>query len=73
MQYGERAPHWQCAGCREPIGGLQALDLADGSCVHLDGTHGLSCLLSFGKRWRREAAAGLRALGLYPPVDFELL
>ena len=27
MQYGERVPHWQCAGCREPIGGLPALIL----------------------------------------------
>jgi hypothetical protein len=70
MQYGERVPHWRCAGCREPIGRLAALDLADGNRVHLD--H-LDCLLSFGERWRSEAAAGLRALGLDPPVDAEPL
>jgi hypothetical protein len=72
MQYGERAPHWQCAGCHEPIGGLAALDLADGNRVHLDGAHGLDCLLSFGECWRAEATAGLRTLGLDPPPEPEL-
>ena len=72
MQYGECAPHWQCAGCREPIGGLSALDLGDGNRVHLDGAHGLDCLLAFGERWRSEATAGLRALGLDTPPDFRL-
>jgi hypothetical protein len=71
MQYGERPPYWQCAGCREPIGGLAALDLGDGNRVHLDDAHGLGCLLAFGERWRGEATAGLRALGLDPPTDFE--
>jgi hypothetical protein len=68
--HGARVPEWQCAGCGEPIGGLAALDLADGNRVHIDK---LDCLLSFGERWRGEAAAGLRALGLEPPADFELL
>jgi hypothetical protein len=56
--HGARVPEWQCAGCGEPIGGLAALDLADGSRVHLDR---LDCLLSLGERRRREATAGLRA------------
>ena len=68
-RYGRRWPTWQCAGCSEPIGGLAALDLADGNRVHLDK---LDCLLSFGERWRSEAAAGLQALGLDPPPDAEL-
>jgi hypothetical protein len=72
MQHGERLPHWQCAGCREPIGGLSSLELADGNRVHLDGAHGLDCLLAFGERWRAEATAGLRALGLDPPPDLKL-
>ena len=72
MRHGERVPHWQCAGCREPIGGLPALDLADGNRVHLDQARGFDCLLSFGKRWRAEATTGLRALGLDPPPDCEL-
>jgi hypothetical protein len=62
--HGERAPEWQCAGCGEPIGGFAALDLAHGSRVHIDGC---DCLLAFGKRWRSEATAGLRALGLDSP------
>jgi hypothetical protein len=62
--HGQRWPTWQCAGCGEPIGGLAALDLADGNRVHIDK---LDCLLSFGQRWRDEATAGLQALGLDPP------
>ena len=71
MQYGERVPHWQCAGCRDPIGGVPALHLADDNRVHLDGAHGLDCLLALGKRWRREATASLQALGLDPPPGVE--
>ena len=67
-QYGQRVPHWRCAGCREPIGGLENLMLGDGYRVHL---HKLECLLRFGKRWRNEATAGLRALGLELPPGFE--
>jgi hypothetical protein len=63
--HGQRAPEWQCAGCGEAIGGLAVLTLADGSRVHLDK---LECLLSFGERSRNEATAGLRGLGLDPPV-----
>jgi hypothetical protein len=66
MRYGERVPDWQCAGCRESIGGLAALTLADGNRVHLDK---LGCLLSFGERWRRDAAAALGVLGLAPPPE----
>src|SRR5687768_11086223 len=35
-QRGARAPSWQCAGCRSPIGGVAALDLPDGNRVHLE-------------------------------------
>jgi hypothetical protein len=62
--HGARTPEWQCAGCGKPIGGLAALDLADGSRVHFET---VDCLLAFGTRWRGEATAGLRALGLDPP------
>jgi len=41
------------------------LDLQDGNRVHL--ADSLDCLFAFGERWRREATAGLRALGLNPP------
>jgi hypothetical protein len=62
--HGAQVPEWQCAGCSEPIGGLAALQLADGTRVHLDK---LDCLFSFGERWRSEATAGLRTLRLDPP------
>lgn len=71
--HGARVPEWQCAGCGEPIGGLAALPLADGNRVHLDDAHGLDCVLRYGERWRGEAAAGLKALGLDPPAGFEPL
>jgi hypothetical protein len=67
-RHGQRWPVWQCAGCGAPIGGRPALDLADGNRVHLDR---LDCVLSFGERWRREAAAGLHALRLDPPKGVE--
>ena len=63
-RHGSRVQQWQCAGCDAPIGGLESLTLSEGSRVHLDR---LDCLLSFGERWRGEATAGLRALGLDPP------
>jgi hypothetical protein len=62
--HGRHCAAWQRAGCEAPIGDLPALDLADGNRVHL--TDSLSCLFSFGERWRDEAARGLRALGINP-------
>jgi hypothetical protein len=59
--HGENVHRHLCAGCGEPIGGLAALDLADGNRVHIDK---LDCLLSFGERWRNEATAALVAMGL---------
>jgi hypothetical protein len=66
---GERFPEWQCAGCREPIGGREALALGDGNRVHLDDVHGLDCLAAYGRRWRDREALALAAMGLQPPAD----
>jgi hypothetical protein len=63
-RHAAQAPQWQCAGCRQPIGGLASLTLGDGNRVHLDR---LDCLLRFGERWRSKATAALQALGLDPP------
>jgi hypothetical protein len=62
--HGKRWPILQCAGCDTQIGGRETLVLADGNHVHLDM---LDCLICYGERWRSEADAGLRALGLAPP------
>jgi hypothetical protein len=67
---GWRWPFWQCAGCGAPISGVAALDLADGNRVHFDER---GCLIRFGRRWRGEAVAALRAIGLDLPAGFELL
>ena len=69
--HGRRWPAWQCAGCDEPIGGLSALSLADEYRVHFGEER--ECLIRFGRRWRSEAVAALRAVGLDPPVGFDLL
>jgi hypothetical protein len=65
---GRGWPAWQCAGCDSPIGGLEALNLPDGNRVHLEP---ISCLITFGNRWRAEADAALAALGLDLPVEEE--
>jgi hypothetical protein len=70
MSRGRRWPAWQCAGCDEPIGDLSALLLADETRVHFGEER--ECLIRFGRRWQGEAAAALRALGLEPPLGFEL-
>jgi hypothetical protein len=68
---GRRWPAWQCAGCDEPIGRLSALSPADENRVHFGEER--ECLIRFGRRWRGEAVAGLRGLGLEPPEGFEPL
>jgi hypothetical protein len=65
-QYGEQVPKDICAGCRRPIGTASALDLIDGSRVHLN--DGNACLIRHGERWRAAATRALMALGLRPPV-----
>jgi len=69
-RHGQRWPVWQCAGCGGPIAGIESLTLCDGNRLHFDSS---DCLLAFGKHWRAEAAAGLRALGLEPPPGYEPL
>jgi hypothetical protein len=66
--HGRRWPDWQCAGCDQPIGELPSLGLADRNRVHFAQP---DCLIRFGERWRGEAAAGLRLLGIERPGGFE--
>ena len=63
--HGTRVPEWQCAGCGELIGGVVALDLADGARVHVET---LNCVLRYGEHWRGAATEALSAMGLEPPT-----
>lgn len=65
-EHGERVPADVCAGCRRPMGGRPALDVADGSRVHDTPDH--ACLIRFGKRWRSAATRALIEMGLRPPA-----
>jgi hypothetical protein len=62
LEHGDRVPRDLCAGCRRPIGEASALDLTDGSRVHLTDTN--TCLIQHGKRWRANATRALMAVGL---------
>jgi hypothetical protein len=46
------------------IGGVAAIDLPDRNRVHFEP---IERLISFGRRWRADADAGLIALGHIPP------
>jgi len=67
LKHGERVPRDLCAGCRRPIGSADALDLIDGTRVHIAASQ--DCLIRHGKRWRANATRALRALGLRPPTS----
>jgi hypothetical protein len=64
--HGQRWPKWQCAGCKKPIGGVAAIDMADGNRVHFEP---IECAINFGRQWRADADAALTALGLKRPLD----
>ena len=65
LKHDVGTPRDICAGCRKPIGAAMALDLINGSRVHLDDEN--ACLVLYGDRWRAAATRGLLALGLRPP------
>jgi hypothetical protein len=69
LRHGERVPRHICASCGMPVGAAAALDLIDGSRVHLDDEN--ACLIRYGERWRAAATWALMALGLRPPAGFE--
>jgi hypothetical protein len=71
-RHGARAGRYHCAGCQAPLLGQAAMALADGARVHWDDRHGLNCLISYGRRWRNAAAAGLAELGLTAPSEYNV-
>jgi hypothetical protein len=64
LLHGRRSPAWQCAGCGQPISGLEVIELPDCNRVHFEP---IDCLLRFGRRWRSDAEVALLAVGLEPP------
>ena len=65
FEHGARVARDLCAGCRQPIGSADVLDLIDGNRIHLRSDH--ACLIRHGERWRAAATRALLALGLRPP------
>jgi hypothetical protein len=64
-RHGARPNPEACAGCGVVFTGAPGAveKLADGAHVHT----GNECIVTYGGRWRRAAAAGLLRLGIYPP------
>jgi hypothetical protein len=67
--YGERVPPGICGGCRKPIAMAETILLIDGTRLH--DVEGHECLISYGRRWRNAATAGLHAFGFDPPAAVE--
>ena len=54
-----------CAGCGNPIGGLEAIGLPDGNRVHFEP---MDCMIDFGRGWREEAKNALLSLSVRHPM-----
>jgi hypothetical protein len=65
LLYGECVPRNVCADCCEPFDDAEALDLIDGSRVHLGRER--RCLELWRQKWRAAATSGLQAIGLKCP------
>jgi hypothetical protein len=53
------------------MGGLPALDLANGARVHLDDIHGLDCVIPYAERWRGAATQARVTMSLEAPTGEE--
>ena len=73
-RHGVRTDQDRCAGCGEglPVDVGLVVDQG-GARVHFDAVRGFDCLVAYGERWRSNAAAALRAIGVEPPTGFTLL
>jgi hypothetical protein len=83
LAYGELILEWRkshsghpdprrCAGCGDELSDDAGLPLDSGVRVHFDEARRLTCLTTYGQKWRGEAVTGLQALGLDPPEGFTL-
>jgi hypothetical protein len=69
-QNGERAPEGICAGCCQPLAGVDVLLLPHGEHAHADADY--ACIAAYGRRWRWAAAVALAQYGIpAPPRDAE--
>jgi hypothetical protein len=66
MTHGARVRRALCAGCGKRIEVANALDLIDGTLVHL--TDDYECLRRYGEHWRGAATRALVAMGVRPPA-----
>ena len=73
-RHGVRTDQDRCAGCGEglPVDVGMIVDQG-GVRVHFDAVRGFDCLVSYGQRWRSNAAAALGAMGVQSPSGFTLL
>jgi hypothetical protein len=73
-RHGIRPDLGRCAGCGDELPDFAGLVVdRDGVRVHFDAARRDDCIIAFGQKWRGAAVAALKALGLDPPVGFELL
>jgi hypothetical protein len=73
-RHAARLDSHRCAGCGEQLpDGTGIIIDRDGARVHFDAVRRDSCIIAFGSQWRKEAVAGLRALGIDAPPGFTLL
>lgn len=66
QQHGARPRQGRCAGCDLQLG--PARFVASPGVEVCPGGATLTCLATYGRRWRGEAVAGLRAVGVTRPA-----
>jgi hypothetical protein len=70
--HGKRVQGALCAGCGKPLSGTDAADvllLPHGERAHAEARpDGYLCIAAYGRRWKREAATALAAMGIKTPA-----
>ncbi len=69
-QHGTRTSGNLCAGCGKMLGDeAGVLLLPHGERVHTDG--GYACIHAYGRRWKRQVAIALAAIGIETPTEIK--
>jgi hypothetical protein len=67
---GTPTPGDLCAGCGKPLNGAEAIDLwPHGERAHAG--EGYRCIIAYGRRWKRAAAAALAPYCIPTPAEIE--